>query len=1080
MKQHTSRKWLMAAIALAMAAAMAAPMACSSSTPPRARAFKIETREQLVGGQRALGEVGDFKITNGIIHAVVQDVGHSRGFGAFGGSLIDIDLAREGKTSGATGVKGNDQFTEMFPAFFLEAMEPQRVSVERDGSDGGAAVILVEGDGSQFLSLAKSFNELVLNGARLSYQIRYILEPGKSYVKAEVAVLNNGAVDVGFPIDVPVGYITLLGASQKLFVPGKAGYDMRFRLDEVYRRNAGLNALPGEISSMVATEGHGISYAFGIDPKGATYVQNKIDPTTNQPYYPDVEPDSMLIPLAYSSFLGTYWGKLPGTLKKGQSYKYSSYLAVGTGDVSSAMKVMWDLKEKKVGRVSGRVFESGTRQELADVKVVLQDAEGNFVTSARTRDNGVYVAWAPPGRYRAIAVDDHRTSVFSATDEKDYFELGEDQTVSLDVVMDRAATLSVNVMDEKGRPLPAKVSVEATSPTAQPDGAKPWTYLYNLRIGESRRATDFIHDGEDPSTRRYLETFFFVNGGRGGTHVRPGEYTVHVSRGIEYDVASVPVKLAPGQETQIAVTLKHVVKTPGWASGDFHVHSVNSVDSSMALDQRVLSFAAEGVDYIASTDHNYVSDFQPIVEGMRLENWLATSVGIELTTLEMGHFNAWPIKFEPGPVTHGAFNWFRKPPAEIFGKLRSMSKHGPENMLVQVNHPRDTIMGYFNAFNVSSYQARSLPPSGFLTLDQEPQGEETTSPYQWQNFSTDFDVIEIFNGKRQDLLRHYRVPQNPPPGPDPTVAIPPPGTILEERVPVEEGVDCSKEPADSVKCIQQPVYPGGLDDYYAFISRGKRLTGVGNSDSHDESDEAGLPRTYLKVGATADGTMKAFDERAAVTALKSQQVFVTNGPIIDFTVNGEGPGARVVQPDGKVRLKVRVLAAQWVDVSRVRLVRGWKNMPGVAETVAEWSVAPVEGTACEKPDCLRFETELVAGEGAVPAVADESFLTVEVEGSRSMWPVYTPYEVPSIAIGEAVGAIGSAFGFSDKYGRYKPLQTQAVTPYAFTNPVWVDHTVRQGLTAKKLTAVPLGPDGEQPPTRHIRDLRKLLGAFHGE
>ena len=67
---------------LAVALASAVAVSCSRTTP-NASAFQITSREQLVGGRRALGEVGDFKISNGIVHAIVQDVGTSRGFGAF-------------------------------------------------------------------------------------------------------------------------------------------------------------------------------------------------------------------------------------------------------------------------------------------------------------------------------------------------------------------------------------------------------------------------------------------------------------------------------------------------------------------------------------------------------------------------------------------------------------------------------------------------------------------------------------------------------------------------------------------------------------------------------------------------------------------------------------------------------------------------------------------------------------------------------------------------------------------------------------------------------------------------------------
>jgi 5-hydroxyisourate hydrolase-like protein (transthyretin family) len=1052
-------RWLAAGLLVTLSGGAVVPFACTQSEPPRAVAYKVESREQLVGGRRALGEVGDYKLSNGIIQIVIQDVGHSRGFGAFGGSLIDIDLVRNARSTAATGPAGNDQFTEMFPAFFLEAMEPQTVEVLEDGRSGDRAVVRVSGHGNQFLSLATSISDVVLGGAELGYQVDYILERGKQYVTAEVTVINRSKDKAAqFPLEVPTGFITLLGAGQKLFVPGKAGYDMRFRLDEVYAQPADLNALPGEVAEMVATEGQGTSYAVAAAPVGASYLLAKPD------FYPTAKRDSMLIPLAYSSFLGTYWAKLPPSLGPGKTFTYAALLAVGAGDIASAQKVIYDLKEQKVGRISGRVREEGTGQPVDDVAVVLQDDKGNYLSSARTRDGGRYVAWVPKGRYRAVAVGEHRTPKVTG----DYVDVSDEGGVNVDLTVERQALLSVRVTDSKGRPMPAKVSVEGVHELPE-GGGLPWTHLYNLKVGEKMRQTDFVPDSDSPESRRYLETHFFVNHGRGGEKVRPGRYTVYVSRGPEYDLAKVEVELKAGQEQQVSVVLNHVVPTPGWVSGDFHVHSEHSVDSNMSLADRVLSYAAEGVDYVAATDHNYVTDLRPTVDALGLTDWLATSVGLELTTLEMGHFNAWPLTYAPGPVTHGAFDWFRRKPADLFAQIRSMASLGPDRVLIQVNHPRSTIMGYFNGFNLSSYLMEPLPPATAFSLDQNARPGEDKSPYHYSQFSWDFNVLEVFNGKRQDELRHYVIPEVAPPGPEPTAMIPPPGTVLTEIVKRRPDASCPTSgdfnPED---CVLQPKYPGTLDDWYALLAQGRKVTGVGNSDSHDDEDEAGLPRTYLYVGKMADGSMRGFDEGAAVEALLAQRAVVTNGPFVEFEVDGQMVGSRVVSPTGEVTARIRVQAADWVDVSRVVLLRGGKDRMQGAEVLKTWDRAAM------KDGVLRFDE---AWTGVVP---DGSFLTVEVSGEKSMWPVFTPREIPSIAIGEAVGAIGSAFGYTDKYGKYMPIQTQAVTPFAFTNPIFVDRAVRQSLV-QPVRMLPLGPgeDAADRAPRRIGDLRKLLGAFHG-
>jgi hypothetical protein len=294
---------------------------CSRTNPP-ARAFQINSRTELIGGKRALADVeaaprdatdliggkralgadGDFKITNGVIHAIIQNVGTSRGFGSFGGSLIDIDLVRGGNASGTSGVVGNDYFTEMFPAFFLTALEPAEVKVQNDGRDGNAAVIRVSGKSGAFISLVKAFTDLVDPSEPLDFTCDYVLEPGKQYLKIVVTVTNNTTRDAAWGLKVPFGFVTLLGEGQRLFVPGEAGFDMRFHLEEVYRRPAALDAIPGEVTSMWATEGDGVSYAFvaGLSPAGS-YLDNKTQ------YYPTAKKDSILIPIASSSFLGSYF-----------------------------------------------------------------------------------------------------------------------------------------------------------------------------------------------------------------------------------------------------------------------------------------------------------------------------------------------------------------------------------------------------------------------------------------------------------------------------------------------------------------------------------------------------------------------------------------------------------------------------------------------------------------------------------------------------------------------------------------------------------------------------------------------------
>src|SRR5438067_13206123 len=114
MRLHLS--WI---VLLALAAA------CTDESS-KVTAHQIASRSDLIGGQGALGDIGDFLLANEKIRVIVQGPGYSRGFGIYGGSLIDADLVRPYDAGSSGGGKGYDHFSELFPAVFLKAMKPRQ------------------------------------------------------------------------------------------------------------------------------------------------------------------------------------------------------------------------------------------------------------------------------------------------------------------------------------------------------------------------------------------------------------------------------------------------------------------------------------------------------------------------------------------------------------------------------------------------------------------------------------------------------------------------------------------------------------------------------------------------------------------------------------------------------------------------------------------------------------------------------------------------------------------------------------------------------------------------------------------
>lgn len=215
----------------------------------------------------------------------------------------------------------------------------------------------------------------------------------------------------------------------------------------------------------------------------------------------------------------------------------------------------------------------------------------------------------------------------------------------------------------------------------------------------------------------------------------PGSYTLFVSRGPEWTLAEIPVTLTLGSALVLSaedLALERVVDTTGFVAGDYHLHSVLSRDSGVPLEERALSLATEGLEYVALTDHERVSALQPAVEAQGLDDVLYAMAGDEISIPLYGHFNAYPMPDAAIETREydGTLFWFdaventRVTADELIDRLRAI----PGDRIVQINHPRDgSIKGYLDAIDYD-------PATGVGAIEA---------------ISTGFDTIEV-NSRYRD------------------------------------------------------------------------------------------------------------------------------------------------------------------------------------------------------------------------------------------------------------------------------------------------------------------------------------------
>lgn len=269
---------------------------------------------------------------------------------------------------------------------------------------------------------------------------------------------------------------------------------------------------------------------------------------------------------------------------------------------------------------------------------------------------------------------------------------------SVSLQLPASGTLSVTAKDkDSGVALPVRIQViPMTAPTALPAS-------YGVR---------------DEVGGRIVQEF--AVSGSASLAIPPGKHRVIVSRGYEWEILDQTVTIEAGKTVELKPELVHSVDSNGVMCADFHIHSYFSADSSDDVEYKVKGAIADGLEVPVSSEHEYIIDFQPIVQKLGLTRWAFGMPSEEFTTFSWGHFGIIPIFPRPDSPNRGAVEWTGKKPPEVFRTIAQL----PEKPVLIVNHPRsDSVQGYFTA---SSF-------------------DRTTVSGDPEIYSDEFGALEVFN-----------------------------------------------------------------------------------------------------------------------------------------------------------------------------------------------------------------------------------------------------------------------------------------------------------------------------------------------
>ena len=592
-------------------------------------------------------------------------------------------------------------------------------------------------------------------------------------------------------------------------------------------------------------------------------------------------------------------------------------------------------------------------------------------------------------------------------------DLGGSPTDLGDIVLSDTGTLAFSVDDlGSGGTTAAKLTIVGDAGTNDPDFGSQYLSRRNYALLSKNGGADGFDPVSEGNSSQLSETLvgspalnFHVDAdGVGTLDLAPGSYVAFASRGLEYTLDAKPFTITAGSTTNLSLGIERVVDTTGWVSADFHIHSAKSFDSSTPMTDRVVSFLASGVEVMVSTDHDYISDYAPIITDLGAGAEVTSIIGDELTGGNpvpadatqggfeafpegIGHWNAWPLSVYPTNRRNGAPQDEFVTPGTVIDRLRGMDS------LAALGKTPDsaTIADWLTAIGI-----------GEATGD-----DEVVMLNHARAGFAGVVVIGLFNGLANPggdpSAGGYDPTQPITAFPNSLLGVP---SLYNAAVVGPGGTSTTALSFDAMEVMNGSgvgSFGRVRSDWCSLLRQDLRKTGTAVSDSHRLIlENAGYARSFV---ASSSDDPASVDSDELTASIRAMQVVGTSGPFVRFSVEDDGGsdvglGGTAVSTGDKVVAKIRVEAAPWIPVQEVRIYRN-----------------------CELIDARTVQSSKVLGKvlrfnQAIPleGIDADSFLHVEA--------------------GIALDANGDPVS----PGLLTTVQTvePGVEPISFTNPIFVD------------------------------------------
>ena len=665
----------------------AGPDLTEALSSSQVRAGIITDSRALFGGISAEGAPGDIKLYNDRVQFVIEAVGDSSYYVDYGGNLIDADLIR------AAGVPGRDMLDELTPmSSFGRVCDASSVEVIADGSDGKAHVRVSGPAAAMRLVTSALENPDTVPWYDLTMVTDYVLRPGEWSVEVTTTLTNHDTRD----FQAAIGLFGIY--AQEI----AEGWHPRTGFADSDGEAVAMEAMVGAhneaVLALMAGTGELQPSAIGELISGIAAGATAFD-----------EPRSVAAGAALS------WVARVGVAPDLATLEAERLLREGATPAELAGSV----QSGGVGLAGARVH--GLDAAGAPVTLAVTDATGSFSMPG----NGITQLVAS-GRGTAITSD-----IPAGHGNVSPYDRGPDGVLA--TLTNGATPIPFAAGYGFGEAVPAgsttlSLLAPGTLAVTVADGG-PASILVDFAAGDTVTADNRLVPSR-PDGRAALG---FVRDGAMDIPLEPGTYRVTVHRGIRYEVDVQEVTVTSGEVTALNAVLTPAYTLDGILTIDPHQHASPSGDGNIAIEDRLVVAAANGIEVHVGTDHDHIVDYRPALEALGLQAWLHSIVAIEVSPVLRGHFNAYPATRDGRP-NGGAPRWWQRIQSteDLFAWIReSVGTEG----IIQANHP--------------------VSGSGlFSAADYSPGRGTIGSADHW---GEDFDAMELLNSGQYDTYFPYYV-----------------------------------------------------------------------------------------------------------------------------------------------------------------------------------------------------------------------------------------------------------------------------------------------------------------------------------